>query len=195
MPAPIVQRHYETVVLIRPDASETLQNDVRERLQNIIESDGRIARWETWGKRKLAYEVQKQNKAWYLYSSFVTTQPNVAEMERNLRLMESVMLFQTIRLSDAVELDTFDFDAEAKERTPLFMTPEEAAAKELSYQREQEWAAGSNRDDRSAPAEEAAAEAAPAEEAAAEAAPAEEATAETTDETAEAAAEAEGEES
>ena len=151
MPAPIVQRHYETVILIRPDASDTLQNEVRERVQNIIESEGRVARWETWGKRKLAFEVQKQNKAWYLYSSYVTTQPNIAEMERNLRIMESVMMFQTVRLSDEVALDTFDFDGEAQKLTPLFMTPEEAAAKEASYQREQEWAAGSSRDEKRAP--------------------------------------------
>lgn len=142
MPAPVVQRHYETVVLIRPDASDTLQNEVRERIQSIIDTNGRVARWETWGKRKLAYEVQKQNKAWYLYSNFVTTQANIAEIERNLRIMESVMLFQTVRLSDEVELDTFDFDGEAQRKTPLYMSPEEAAAKERSYQREQEWAAG-----------------------------------------------------
>lgn len=147
-PAPVF-RHYEIVILVRPDLADSGREAVKDRAAGIIEeAGGRIARWETWGKRRLAYEIKKQSKAIYLYCSFVTAQSQVAELERNLRIMESVLKYQTVRLADAVLLDAFDFEAEAAVRSTLYMSPEEAAALERSYQRERDWATGSSRIDK-----------------------------------------------
>ncbi len=145
--APIF-RHYETVILVRPDAAESVKSNVKTRVGEIINNaGGRVARWETWGKRRLAYEIRKQNKAHYLYSNFVSSQDSVYEIERNLRIMEPVLKFQTIRLTDQVDLEAFPFEKEAGARTALYLSPEEAAAIERSYQREREWAEGGRYDD------------------------------------------------
>ena len=138
-----VFRHYETIVLVHPDTSDTERGEAKDRLAGIIEErGGKITRWETWGKRRLAYEVQKQNKAHYLYVNYVSPQTVVAEVERNLRIMEPIILFQTVRLQELVNMDTFDVEEEGKKRTPLFMSDEDIAAAERNYQREHDWAQG-----------------------------------------------------
>lgn len=140
--APIL-RHYETVVLVRPEVTEQGQETIRQRVRDIVAAgNGVEVRWETWGKRKLAYEIDKQNKAIYLYANFVASQASVLEIERNLRIMENVMKYQTIRLSEALDLNTFDVEGERKKRTALYLTPEEAAAAERNWQREHDWALG-----------------------------------------------------
>lgn len=143
-----VFRHYELIVLIHPETPDSAQDAAKERVEKIItDRGGKIVRWETWGKRRLAYEIDKQNKAFYHYVNFVAPQTTVAEVERNLRIMESVVLYQTVRLADQIDLETFDFEEEGKKRTPLYMSPEDAAAAERNYQREREWAQGGRSDD------------------------------------------------
>ncbi|MFT7623186.1 MAG: small subunit ribosomal protein S6, partial [Myxococcota bacterium] len=127
-PTPIL-RHYETVILIRPDSAEESQNTVRQRIGEIIGgAGGRVARWETWGKRRLAYEIRKQNKAFYLYSNYVTSQESIFEIERNLRILEPVLKFQTIRLAEEVDMEAFPFETLSAARTQLYLSPEDAAA-------------------------------------------------------------------
>ncbi len=126
-----ILRHYEVVVLLRPDVTDAGQDTMRGRVRDIVTGAGGVeVRWETWGRRKLAYAIQKQQRAIYSYCSFIAPQTAVAEMERNLRLMESVLRYQTVRLADQVDLAKFDLEGERKKRTPLFLTPEEAAAAE-----------------------------------------------------------------
>ena len=136
-----IKRQYEQVILLRPDVSDAGRDAIKERVEGIVtEGDaGQIIRWETWGKRKLAYEIKKQTKAVYLYANFLTSQTRVAEIERNLRIAETVLTYQTVKLADAVG-DDFDVEAESKKRTPLYVSPEQAAAAEREYRREQEWA-------------------------------------------------------
>jgi len=139
-------RQYETVVLVRPDASEAVQTGVKERIDTLVtEGGGRVARWETWGKRRLAHEIAKQNKAYYLYANYVSQQSAVAEIERNLRISEPVLKYQTVRLADEVDVEAFEFDKVAAERSALYLSPEEAATIERNYQRERDWAAGASR--------------------------------------------------
>ena len=138
-----VFRHYETVVLMHPDTPTVGQDSAKTRMSGVIESaGGKIARWETWGKRRLAFEVQKQNKAHYHYVNFVAPQMTVAELERNLRIMEPILMFQTVKLEDQIDVAAFDFEGEAKKKSPLYLSPEDAAAIERNYQREREWAEG-----------------------------------------------------
>lgn len=141
-------RHYETVFLVRPESAEGEIENIKKRISDVIEAGkGKVCRWENWGKRKLAYELQKQQKANYLYVNFVTIQHSVFEIERNLRIMEQVMQHQTVQLQKTIDLDKFDFEGEAKKRTPLFLTPEEAAAMERQYREAWGEGAGFSDDD------------------------------------------------
>jgi len=175
-------RHYEVVILLRPDTSESGQTTIRELVDKLIaQSEGQTVRWETWGKRRLAYPIAKHNRAVYQYCNFVAGQHGIGELERNLRISEQVLRFQTVRLQDEVDLSTFDMEAEGAKKTPLYMSPEDisAAEKRQAEQEAQRMAAEAAAEAaaKAAPAKEAPeAEAAPAEEKApeAEAAPAEE---------------------
>ena len=164
-------RQYEVVILLRPDTSDSGQTTIRELVDKLVaQSDGQTVRWETWGKRRLAYPIAKLNRAVYLYCNFVTGQHGISELERNLRISEQVIRYQTVLLQDEVDLSTFDMEAEGAKKTPLHMSPEDisAAEKRQAEQEAQRMAAET--------AAAAAAEAAPAKEAPeAEAAPAKEA--------------------
>ena len=121
-------RHYETVIIVHPDATESQQNTIRARVDQLVgNAGGRVARWETWGRRRLAYPIQKQQRAWYLYVNYVCPPKTVHKVEANLRVYDPVMRYQTVRLADAVDPDAIDFEALAAERTPLYVSPDKAA--------------------------------------------------------------------
>ena len=172
-------RQYEVVILLRPDVNDSGQTAIRELVDKLVaQSDGQTVRWETWGKRRLAYPIAKLNRAVYLYCNFVAGQHGIGELERNLRIAEPVIRFQTVRLQDTVDLSTFDMEVEGAKKTPLYMSPDDiSAAEKRQEEQEAKRMAAEAASAEAAPAEEAPkAEAAPEEEAPkAEAAPEEEA--------------------
>lgn len=92
-------RHYETTYILHPDIDDAVKNTVAERVENIIKSfDGEIVRVEEWGRRKLAYRVKKQTRGVYVYVRYTATADSVAELERILRLLDSVLKFLTIKV-------------------------------------------------------------------------------------------------
>lgn len=97
------QRLYETVVILRPDTSPDQIAAVNRRVRSAMEStDGKVLELENWGKRKLAYEIQKELKGIYIYWKYLGSPNSVAEIERNLRLSEQAIRYLTIRLEDNV---------------------------------------------------------------------------------------------
>ena len=96
-------REYELIFILRPDVPEELKNKIKSRIEDLInKAEGRITLFEFWGKRKLAFEIQKQNKGLYHYYRFVAPPELVAEIERFLRLQEPVMRYLTVKLDDDV---------------------------------------------------------------------------------------------
>jgi small subunit ribosomal protein S6 len=142
---------YELALVV----SAKLDNDARaavvERAKGYISRhDGVVGEVEEWGKRKLAYEIQKQTEAYYYFIQFEGESDCPNELEKRMRIMDNVLRYLVVRKD---ENDTFK------------VTPDKA---------DEEVEA----EDEEVPAEEAVAEEAPAEEAAAEEAeeaPAEEA--------------------
>lgn len=90
-------RNYELIFIVHPELDDAALNDVVEKVSGwITESGGSISKVDLWGKRKLAYEIRKQNEGQYV---FVKTQMDPsfgATLERNLRLLEPVMRFLLI---------------------------------------------------------------------------------------------------
>jgi ribosomal protein S6 len=73
-------RHYEVVFLVHPDQSEQVPGLV-ERYKQAIEKDGgKIHRLEDWGRRQLAYPINKVHKAHYILMNVETTQDVVEEL-------------------------------------------------------------------------------------------------------------------
>jgi small subunit ribosomal protein S6 len=63
---------------------------------------GRLLKLDNWGKRKLAYEVKKQLKGIYLYWQYLGTSGVVEEIERNLRMLDAVVRYYTVKVDEDV---------------------------------------------------------------------------------------------
>jgi len=120
---PGTQREYETIFILRPDTSQDGIQTVNQRVRTIIESmGGKVLKLDNWGKRKLAYEVKKQLKGVYLFFSYLGGSGLVEEVERNLRLTDSVIRYYSVKIAENVDpaLRTSDVTDEtfAKAATP-----------------------------------------------------------------------------
>ena len=108
-------RKYETIFIIHPDLSEEESREVVEKVKGIIENlKGEVLKIEEWGKRKLAYEIKKMSKGNFVIFHFSGSLELLKEVERNLRLMDAVLKYQTVRL-EAKEEKIAQMLAEAKE--------------------------------------------------------------------------------
>lgn len=88
---------YETTFITRVDLSDDALKALKERLTAIVQSfGGELVYSEDWGKRKLAYPIQKETRGQYTHLVYTGRGDVVAEMERNLRLNDSVLRFLTI---------------------------------------------------------------------------------------------------
>ena len=96
---PGTQREYETIFILRPDTPQEGISSVNQRVRGVIESaGGKLLRIDNWGKRKLAYEVKKQLKGIYLYWLYLGNSGVVEEIERNLKMLDSVIRFYTVKV-------------------------------------------------------------------------------------------------
>ena len=84
-------RHYEIVFLVHPDQSEQVRAMV-DRYRSLVESDGgRIHRLEDWGRRQLAYPIEKVHKAHYVLMNIECSRPVLDELESNFRFNDAVL--------------------------------------------------------------------------------------------------------
>lgn len=85
-------RNYELVCIIQPDLDETAFNGVLDKVKGwISESGGSVDKAEVWGRRKLAYLVNKQREGQYVLLNVTMNPTATSELERNLRYQESIM--------------------------------------------------------------------------------------------------------
>jgi small subunit ribosomal protein S6 len=94
-------RKYETIFILDPDLEEGAAQSAIEKIKGILaQGNGEILKVEDWGKRKLAYEVKKKSKGHYILIHFSGTPALLSELERNFRVMDAVIKFQSIRLDE-----------------------------------------------------------------------------------------------
>ena len=101
---PGLKREYETIYILRPDITHEAVGQVNTKVRGVIESGGgTLLKVDNWGKRRLAYEVQKQMKGMYLFFSYLGTAGLVEEVERNLRLTDSVIRAYSVKIAENVD--------------------------------------------------------------------------------------------
>jgi small subunit ribosomal protein S6 len=106
-------REYETIYILRPNVDSDEAAKVADRVQDVMTRLGaKITKVDTWGKRKLAYPIKRFGRGVFVYVRYVGMNDVVAELERNLRILEPVIRFQTIVNRDFVELGDVASDAE-----------------------------------------------------------------------------------
>jgi len=97
-------RIYEELFIIRPDAPEEEIDQVIEQLTTYIAAQGgNVDKSEKWGVRKLAYRVQKRTEGFYVLLQFKAKPETVRELERRLRVSDSVMKFLTVRIDEKLK--------------------------------------------------------------------------------------------
>ncbi|HLA86558.1 MAG TPA: 30S ribosomal protein S6 [Anaerolineales bacterium] len=85
-------RNYELMCIIQPDLDETAFNGVLDKVKGwISESGGSVDKAEVWGRRKLAYIIQKHREGQYVLLNMTMEPAATSALERNLRYQESIM--------------------------------------------------------------------------------------------------------
>jgi small subunit ribosomal protein S6 len=99
-------RVYEILFIIRPDVPEEEIDGIIEPLRAVItESGGTIDKIDKWGSRRLAYRVKKYREGFYVLLQFSTgaVAETVKELERRLRVSDTVIKFLTVRIDDELK--------------------------------------------------------------------------------------------
>ena len=105
-------RKYETVIILNPDLKDQGRIDLFDKIKNIIEKENGInLDLDEWGNKKLAYEIKKKLRGFYICVTYGGTGDLVKELERNLRLSDSVLKFMTLLLSDDVTVEQLEEEA------------------------------------------------------------------------------------
>jgi small subunit ribosomal protein S6 len=87
-------RNYEVVFIANPDLDETALNGLVDRVKGwITDGGGTVTKVDLWGKRRLTYIIRKQREGQYVFITAEMAPSFAIEIERNLRLVETVMRF------------------------------------------------------------------------------------------------------
>lgn len=91
---------YESVIIINPNVDEEGMKTLISRFTDLINTDGKVEKVDELGKRKLAYEVKKNEEGFYVVFYFEANSDLIAELERNYRITDEVIKFMTIKQED-----------------------------------------------------------------------------------------------
>jgi len=85
-------RNYELMCIIQPDLDETAMNGVLDKVKGwITEAGGSIDKAEVWGRRRMAYSINKHREGHYVLLNVTMNPAATSDLERNLRYQESIM--------------------------------------------------------------------------------------------------------
>jgi small subunit ribosomal protein S6 len=95
-------RHYEVVFLVHPDQSEQVPAMVDRYSRIVTEAGGTIHRLEDWGRRHLAYTINKVHKAHYVMMNIECSQEALEDLTTNFRFNDAVLRNQVILMDEAI---------------------------------------------------------------------------------------------
>src|SRR5262245_66309130 len=94
-------RRYETLILIHPEQGEAGCKELVSRIKQLAENQGAaISQVLDWGMRELAYPIARQRRAHHVLLEFRATPQALLELERNLKLMEPVLRYLSVRRAE-----------------------------------------------------------------------------------------------
>ena len=88
---------YESVVIINPNVEENALKELIERFQTLINTDGKVEQVNELGKKKLAYEINKNKEGYYVVYDFEANPKLIAELERNYRITDEIIKFIVVK--------------------------------------------------------------------------------------------------
>lgn len=95
-------RHYEIVFIVHPDQSEQVPAMIERYRSVIAQRDGKIHRLEDWGRRQLAYSVEKIHKAHYVLMNIECDHETLTELDHSFRFNDAVLRHLIVKMKGAV---------------------------------------------------------------------------------------------
>ena len=91
---------YESVIIINSNVDEEGIKVLTQKFSDLINSDGKLEKVDELGKRKLAYEVQKNKEGYYVVFYFEANPNLISELERIYRITDEVIKFMTVKVEE-----------------------------------------------------------------------------------------------
>jgi small subunit ribosomal protein S6 len=125
-------REYEIVFVLTPTADNTEAERINAKVNEVVSNfGGKLLKLDNWGRRKLAYPIKRNTRGIFVYAKYIAKAGVVSEIERNLRIADSVLRFQSNLLNKSVASDEVAVDPEDIKFAPVAPAePEE----ELSFE-------------------------------------------------------------
>ena len=123
-------RHYEIVFLVHPDQSEQVAGMVERYTSAIEAGKGSVHRLEDWGRRQLAYPINKIHKAHYVLMNVECEQDILDELNSSFRYNDAVLRSMVIRRDEAITAESPIMKAENAEKADKEARERRAAAKQ-----------------------------------------------------------------
>ena len=122
-------RRYETIFISDPDLSETERGQLFEKTKKLIpDYNGMLVVFDEWGTKKLAYDIKKKNRGYYVLINYGGDGDLVDEMERSFRIDDRVLKFMTIVLDKEADPEAIQMEIDkAKEAASAKQAEIEAA--------------------------------------------------------------------
>ena len=96
-------KRYETIFITHPELSEEDHAELEKKLRSTVANwKGDVIKLEDWGTKKLGYEIHKNSRGRYFLLDYLAVADLVRELERNLRLNDQILKFQTVKVNDRV---------------------------------------------------------------------------------------------
>jgi ribosomal protein S6 len=91
---------YESVIIINPNVDEEGIKALVQKFTDLINTDGKLEKAEELGRKKLAYEVQKNAEGFYVVFYFEANPSLISELERIYRITDEVIKFMTVKVEE-----------------------------------------------------------------------------------------------
>lgn len=88
---------YESILVFRPDMEDDAREQLLERFKSIIAAHGNVESVDDWGKKRLAYEIEKLQEGYYYLINFEASHDLPIELERNYKISDQVIRYNIIR--------------------------------------------------------------------------------------------------
>ena len=127
-------RIYENLFIVKPDATEEeIDHLVETMSKSVTTNGGTIDKVDKWGKRRLAYRIEKNREGSYILMQFSAEPAIVKEFERRLRVQDSVIKFLTVRIDETLKrLDKRKKEREKRaHRRPQAAAPQPSLAQQM----------------------------------------------------------------
>ncbi len=132
-------RHYEIIYIVNPNLNTDDYHELLKKYNDIIVNNkGVVIKTEEWGKQRLAYRIRKFYNGVYVYVEFCANAESIADLERNLKLDDNILKFQTVKLADHANPEELIQKAKNLESTRKQSKDETAVTEEQDYFNDQE---------------------------------------------------------